>query len=211
MSRTSARSLLLATVASLTLATNSTAWGGAAGDPPVGATAAEVDLRALEATPYQEGLAIPLRAETPSWYTAELHRQVLAAGGASVAAPAQAPLPSEVGIRPGAWMTSPAGCTMNFIFQSGSSYAIGTAGHCVDGVGQPVTLLTIAPGGSNPVLVNVGNVTRRDNGIGDDFALVSVDPVLNQWVDPTIAVIAGPAGATSDPARRRWPTTVTVW
>jgi hypothetical protein len=41
----------------------------------------------------------------------------------------------------------------------------------------------------------VGTVlTLRDNGVGDDFALVSVTPVLNQWVDPTIAVIAGPCG-----------------
>lgn len=50
----------------------------------------------------------------------------------SVAAPVQAPLPSTVGIRPGAWMIAPAGCMMNFVFQKGGSYAIGTAGHCVE-------------------------------------------------------------------------------
>jgi hypothetical protein len=95
-------------------------------------------------------------------------------------------------------MIAPAGCTMNFIFRSGGSFAIGTAGHCVSRVGEPVTLLTLAPGTENPVLVNVGNVLSvRDNGIGDDFALVSVRPELNAWVDPTIALVGGPCGAYS--------------
>jgi hypothetical protein len=95
-------------------------------------------------------------------------------------------------------MISPAGCTMNFIFRKSSSLAIGTAGHCVDKAGEPVVLLTIAPGTENPVLVNVGSVlVRRDNGIGDDFALVSIRSALHAWVDPTIAVLAGPCGAYS--------------
>jgi hypothetical protein len=59
-----------------------------------------------------------------------------------------------------------------------------------------VVLLTLAPGGSNPVLVEVGTVlARQEGGIGNDFALVSVRSQLNSWVDPTIAVIAGPCGA----------------
>ena len=64
--------------------------------------------------------------------------QVLAAAGVPVAAPNDAPLPSEIGIRPGAWMLSPSGCTMNFIFTRNGQYAIGTAGHCVDKVGDHV-------------------------------------------------------------------------
>jgi hypothetical protein len=112
-----------------------------------------------------------------------------------VAAPKDAPLPSEVGIRPGAWMIAPAGCTMNFIFSRSGQFAIGTAGHCVDEVGQNVVLLTLAPGGANPVLVDVGTVlARRDNGIGDDFALVSIRPELYPWVSPTTAVVGGPCG-----------------
>ena len=43
-------------------------------------------------------------------------------------APVDAPLPGEVGIRPGSWMISPFLCTMNFIFQNGGTLAIGTAG-----------------------------------------------------------------------------------
>lgn len=111
---------------------------------------------------------------------------------------------------------------MSFILQQGGSFAIGTAGHCVEQTGQAVTLLTLAPGTENPVLVGVGSViTFRSNGIGDDFALVSIRPELNSWVDPTIAVVGGPCGGVfglgsgervvpatgwpSAPARRRGP------
>lgn len=115
-----------------------------------------------------------------------------------LAAPTDAPLPSEVGIRPGSWMVSPAGCTMNFVFQKNGALAIGTAGHCVDKTGEHVILLTLAPGTENPVLVDIGTViTRHDNGIGDDFALVSIRPALNPWVSGTTALIGGPCGAYS--------------
>jgi hypothetical protein len=165
--------------------------------PAVGTPATAVSLQDVAGTvQYEDGWAVPLRGAQPSWYTEELAATVDAANGAPVAAPAQAPLPSEIGIRPGAWMIEPYGCTMNFIFKKGSSYAIGTAGHCTDRLGQEVVLLTLAPGGSNPVLVEVGTVlARKDQGIGNDFALVSVRSQLNAWVDPTIAVIGGPCGA----------------
>jgi hypothetical protein len=190
-----ARVLAVATAAALVLLIQP-AGAGVEEAPDTGTAASQFDLSSVPgAVPYGGGYAIPLRAERPSWYTAKLHQQVLQAGGSPVDAPAQAPLPSEIGIRPGAWMIAPAGCTMNFIFQQGSSYAIGTAGHCVSSVGQPVTLLTLAPGTENPVLVNVGSVISfRDNGIGDDFGLVSVRPELNAWVDPTTAVVGGPCG-----------------
>ena len=195
---TRGRMLWIAVAAALVLGIQP---AGAASVPQVGTQASSFDLRGVPGTvAYENGWAVPLEAARPSWYTPQLHRQVLEADGAPVAAPAEAPLPSEVGIRPGAWMLSPSGCTMNFIFRSGGSFAIGTAGHCVGSVGQPVTLITLAPGGANPVLVEVGNVLAfRNNGIGDDFALVSVNPVLNSWVDPTIAVVAGPCGAYNGP------------
>ena len=118
-----------------------------------------------------------------------------AANGAPVAAPPEAPLPGEVGIRPGSWMIAPAGCTMNFVFGSPGSYSIGTAGHCGN-AGEAVTLLTLAPGGANPVLVELGTVQKSVNGgIGNDFALVSIRPELQSWVSPTIAVVAGPCGS----------------
>lgn len=147
------------------------------------------------AVPYGAGHAVPLKAATPAWFTDELAARVDAANGAPVAAPSDAPLPGEVGIRPGSWMIAPAGCTMNFVFGSPGSYSIGTAGHCGK-AGDDVVLLTLAPGGANPVLVDLGTVQKSvDGGIGNDFALVSIRPELQSWVSPTIAVVAGPCGS----------------
>jgi hypothetical protein len=147
------------------------------------------------ALPYGAGHAVPLKAATPAWFTDELAARVDAADGAPVAAPSDAPLPGEVGIRPGSWMIAPAGCTMNFVFGSPGSYSIGTAGHCGK-AGEDVVLLTLAPGGANPVLVELGTVEKSvDGGIGNDFALVSIRPELESWVSPTIAVVAGPCGS----------------
>ena len=180
---------------SLAMVLLSSSPAGAAAAPAVGTPAGGTALRSLPGVTLTEGgYAIPLRGARPDWYTETLHGAVQSSG--TVAAPVQAPLPSTVGIRPGAWMIAPAGCTMNFVFQKGGSYAIGTAGHCVERRGEPVTLLTVAPGTEDPVLVNVGSVLSfRDNGVGDDFALVSIRPELNDWVDPTIALVGGPCGA----------------
>jgi hypothetical protein len=168
----------------------------AAAAPPVGTSAAGASLLVVPGTvPYQGGWAIPLKSATPSWFTPELAARVHATPGVPVALPNDAPLPSEIGIRPGSWMLSPAGCTMNFVFRSGTNFAIGTAGHCAN-AGDPVVLVTLAPGTANPVLVEIGNVSvSRNNGIGDDFALVPINPVLNSWVSPTMSVVAGPCGA----------------
>lgn len=172
----------------------------AAGGFPIG-TADSINLMPPPLTlppgaiPYANGWAIPLAGARPDWYTPALEQEVLAAGSMPVAAPQDAPLPGEVGIRPGSWMIAPYSCTMNFVFTQNGAFAIGTAGHCVDRVGQNVVLLTLAPGTSNPVLVEVGTVVaRQENGIGDDFALVSINPVLFPWVSATIAVIGGPCG-----------------
>ena len=147
------------------------------------------------AVPYGNGHAVPLKAATPAWFTDELAARVDAADGVPVAAPTDAPLPGEIGIRPGSWMIAPAGCTMNFVFGSPGSYSIGTAGHCGK-TGEDVVLLTLAPGGANPVLVELGTIQKSvDGGVGNDFALVSIRPELQSWVSPTIAVVAGPCGS----------------
>jgi hypothetical protein len=147
------------------------------------------------AVPYKGGRAVPLKAARPAWFTDELAARVDAANGAPVAAPPEAPLPGAVGIRPGSWMIAPAGCTMNFVFGSPGTYSIGTAGHC-GSAGEEVVLLTLAPGGANPVLVELGTIQRSvDGGVGNDFALVSIRPELQSWVSPTIAVVAGPCGS----------------
>jgi hypothetical protein len=135
-----------------------------------------------------------LRAAEPAWYGPRQKRKTRRDEDGVRMAPVDAPLPGQVGIRPGSWMISPFWCTMNFIFQSGGTLAIGTAGHCIDG-NEPVVLLTLAPGGANPVLVELGRVLlHRDAGIGRDFALVEIPPELHSWVFPTQAVVGGPCG-----------------
>jgi hypothetical protein len=181
----------VATVAALIVLVSATA--ASAATPELGSSP---DWSSVDgAVPYGTGHAVPLKAATPAWFTDELAARVDAANGAPVAAPSDAPLPGEVGIRPGSWMIAPAGCTMNFVFGSPGSYSIGTAGHCGKN-GEDVVLLTLAPGGANPVLVELGTVQKSvDGGIGNDFALVSIRPELQSWVSPTIAVVAGPCGS----------------
>jgi hypothetical protein len=185
------RSWTTASVVALIMLVSTTAVSAAT--PELGSSP---DWRSVDgAVPYGSGHAIPLKAATPAWFTDELAARVDAATGAPVAAPTDAPLPGEIGIRPGSWMIAPAGCTMNFVFGSPGSYSIGTAGHCGKS-GEDVVLLTLAPGGANPVLVELGTVQKSvDGGIGNDFALVSIRPELQSWVSPTIAVVAGPCGS----------------
>lgn len=139
-------------------------------------------------------IAVPLRAATPRWYTAEIHRRVLAAADRGLAydfaTGAAVPLAVQFAfIRPGAWMISPNLCTMAFIFGSPGSYSIGTAGHCAKPK-KPVVILA-AP----TLLAAIGkpNVVH-DNGVGDDYALVPVASQFQQYVDPNVAVIGGPQG-----------------
>jgi hypothetical protein len=172
--------------------------------PAAGTSPADVDPASVRGAHRLDGggWAVPVRAARPDWFTPE--RQERTKGGKPSKAPAEAvgpdaPLSGYVGIRPGSQMIAPYGCTMNFVFGSPGSYSIGTAGHCVDAVGQPVTLLTIAPGtpptADNLVLVEIGTVQKRvDNGIGADFALVSIRPELQGWVFPTIPQVGGPCG-----------------
>jgi hypothetical protein len=171
--------------------------GGAVELPAIGSTPTTVDLQSVPgAVDFDGATAIPLKAGRPGWYTDEQAARARKSPGTPQPAPTDAPLPSEVGIRPGSWMIDPYLCTMNFVFSRGSRLAIGTAGHCTDALRQDVVLLTLAPGGTNPVLVDVGKVVARHaNGVGDDFALVEIDPQLYGWVSATTAVVGGPCGA----------------
>lgn len=192
------KGLLVPVVALILLLTPGTS-GGSAFD--VGTVATSTKLAGAPNTiPYGNGWAVPLEGARPDWFTKSLEQQVFAANGQPVQAPNDAPLPSVVGIRPGAWMVEPAGCTMNFVFTRNGELAIGTAGHCVEKTGQHVVLLTLAPGTEDSVLVDIGSViVRHDNGIGDDFALVSIRPELSPWVSGTTAVIGGPCGQYTGP------------
>ncbi len=97
----------------------------------------------------------------------------------------------QMRIRPGALMTSPAGCTMNWVFRDdlGGLY-IGTAGHCVGSAGRPVRLSGIGTIGTSVYALNAG--------LGRDFALVKIDPALHHLVDPTLCKWGGPTSVVGD-------------
>lgn len=146
--------------------------------------------------PFAGATVSELIAPKPDWYTDELHAQVVAAGkkGDTVAIPDGVDYPTSglafTGIRPGAWIIAPAGCTTNFVFGRKGDYSIGTAGHCAD-VGDEVTLIA-APG----VLMNIGKTVKSvDNGIGNDFALIDIYPRMQQYVNPSMAYFGGPTSA----------------
>ena len=127
------RTRVFALVGVLAVALAVPSLASSAGRPAVGTAAEDVDLSTVPgAIPHEGGWAVPLAGERPSWYTPLVAAQVAAADGQAVAAPLDAPLPSEVGIRPSSWMIEPYGCTMNFVFQKSGALAIGTAGHSVD-------------------------------------------------------------------------------
>jgi hypothetical protein len=60
-------------------------------------------------------------------------------------------------------------------------------------VGDEVTIVA-APG----LLMNIGRVSlSRNNGIGDDFALIDIYPAMQQYVNPSMAHWAGPTGSAN--------------
>lgn len=141
---------------------------------------------------------VELKAPKPDWYTPRLHERVMAAAERGESVPIPEGVDYDVsglaftGIRPGAWIIAPAGCTTNFVFGSASNYFIGTAGHCTS-VGDEVTLVA-APG----VLMNIGTTVKSvDKGIGNDFALIDVRPEMEQYVNPSMAYFGGPTSAGS--------------
>lgn len=159
----------------------------------------------------------------PAWYTPELQRQIDAAGPKGVPIPKSAGIKASsltfLGIRPGQLILVDNGggvtslCSSNFVFQSNSTtgkgkkrtgtagatrYYIGTAGHCGK-VGDDVTMVFLPLG-----LVNIGGIVKsadppvdRDGNFDTsllDFALIEIDPELNQYVSPSMAYWGGPTG-----------------
>ena len=86
------------------------------------------------------------------------------------------------------------GCTANFVFTDGTSKYIGTARHCVTGVGSRVAMQV-----DTTTVADIGTVTKQTPGDGEpgqDFALIKIDAdVAQKWgVDPAIPVVGGPNG-----------------
>ncbi len=89
-------------------------------------------------------------------------------------------------VRPGAAMTSPYGCTFNFVFEDdAANYYVGTAGHCTDRVGQRVSASGVGSFGSV--------VFRRSDGV-HDFSLIRVDDAARSRVSPALCGWGGPIG-----------------
>jgi hypothetical protein len=162
---------------------------------------------------FSGGWAVPVSTKGPSWYDADYFRHVMRAGTSGARVPKGAVMPTAVGlaypgIRPGQWLvmvtTNPIGfawCTANFIFRKNGVYGIGTAGHCAakDALGAypDVTAYVVPPVGSGklPGFYHIGKfVLSHNNGIGDDFAMISIYPQYQSWVSPTMPVWGGPTG-----------------
>src|ERR671934_584855 len=153
----------------------------------------------------------------PSWLTDELQARIVAAGptGLEIPLPNAGPDatvdPDCLGTAPpyaspagvsitavaaGTCMVSPAGCTMNFIFTDGTSYYIGTAGHCVSGGRTVIAQIATRVDPTDTIMVTlaaIGKVVKAWNqGIGKDFGLVKIDPGFK--VVPGVAGFLGPTG-----------------
>ena len=140
----------------------------------------------------------PVRS-APSWLTADLQARVHAAGAQGVrvgeeSLNAECPGVQSPGVSAAGCIVAPYGCTANFIFTDGSSRYVGTARHCVDNVGQEVTMQV-----DTTTLAVVGTVAKMTSGEGEpgnDWALIRIDPaVASKWgVNPAVPVVGGPSG-----------------
>ena len=105
-----------------------------------------------------------------------------------LAVPPAAPA-AELPIQPGAQVSSSVGlCTLNFVFTDARERMfIGTAGHCVDTVGDRV---------ASPAAGAFGTVVYRVMEDTDDFALIRVDRAKRQFVSAEVRAFGVPTGYT---------------
>jgi hypothetical protein len=151
----------------------------------------------------------------PAWLTPDLEAQIVASGTRGVEVPignADDPLnvnclgyappyaslsgASITGVAAGTCMVSPAGCTMSFVFTDGTSYYIGTAGHCGARGQTVIAQIATRVDPTNTVIATlaaIGSVVKSWNaGIGKDFALVKIKSGFK--VIPGMAGALGPIG-----------------
>jgi hypothetical protein len=161
----------------------------------------------------QGGSLRTLDQPKPGWLTDALQAKIVAAGpqGLEIARPNAALNPDCLGTAPpyagtdgvsatavaaGACMVSPHGCTMNFVFTDGTSSYIGTAGHCAAGGQTVIAQVGTRVDPTDTVLVTLAaigtTVASWNNGIGQDFALVKINPGIK--VMPGVAGALGPTG-----------------
>jgi hypothetical protein len=150
--------------------------------------------------------ASTLRAPHPKFMTKKFRKQVRKSGNRGKPAPkSDGPGPADVcpGLDPsspspatsvvsaGTCVVYPYGCSANFIYSNGSQYYVGTAGHCVDKVGQHIYMVVSTPG-VGPSIADVGTVAKFvDGGVGNDYAVIAI--ARGFTVDPKLPV-GGPQG-----------------
>lgn len=107
------------------------------------------------------------------------------------------------GIRPGAFLLLLSGgsigwCSMAHVYGSPGTYKISTAGHCGK-VGDTATVIAAfgnRAGVLNPILLDFGKFSSStDGGLGNDYALITVDAAWQHLVTPTMAFWGGPRGS----------------
>jgi hypothetical protein len=152
--------------------------------------------------------ASTLRTAHPSWFTTKYKKQVNKSSkhgkgrakpqadgpGATDVCPGidpNSPTPTTTVVSAGTCEVYPYGCTANFIYSNGSQYYIGTAGHCVDKVGQSIYMQVNTPG-VGASIANIGTVSKFvNNGVGDDYSVIAIAPGFT--VDPKLPQ-GGPQG-----------------
>ncbi len=104
-----------------------------------------------------------------------------------------------LGIRPGGLLLSITAnsigwCTLAHVYGAPGNYQVSTAGHCGK-VGTRATMVA-AVGNNTPVLLDFGSFSKStgDGGIGNDWALISVNAAYQGLVTPTAAFWGGPRG-----------------
>jgi hypothetical protein len=171
----------------------------------VTAAAVTVCATAVLAAPAAAADSKILRKASPSWYTAALHEKVQAAGPEGVQIAAEelntaCPGYQAPGVSAAGCIVAPYGCTANFIYTDGTSFYVGTAGHCSNSAGEPVTMQV-----DTTTIADVGTVVKRTphpagDGIpGSDFTLIRIDPAVQErWgLNPAVPVVGGPNGVYS--------------
>jgi hypothetical protein len=152
------------------------------------------------------------RDPAPAWFTQDFKQRVDAAGVQGV--PLDEPGALDVcpgavlhegGVGTGTCLVFPFGCTANFVYYSGGGATapavangnlyLGTAGHCVEKVGEPVYGAISTPGVGESI-VRIGTVSKArekydDDGLVQDFASIQIENGLPVYPD---SPVGGPQG-----------------
>src|SRR5882757_2081282 len=175
-----------------------------------GVLLAVVAVLVLSVSATTASAASTLRTSKPAWFTTTFKKQVNKSGNKGKAKPSadgpgatdvcpgidpSSPTPATTVVSAGTCEVFPYGCTANFIYSNGSQYFIGTAGHCVDKVGQAVYMQVNSPG-IGASIANVGTVSKFVNGgVGNDYSVIAIAPGFT--VDPKLPQ-GGPQGIYTD-------------